>query len=107
MRPSDISSLRRKFEDGITNILEEAKRRKSGFFGNGLPWWGWALLLFFGFDDLMRWVKSKWIIPILIVAGAYFLLNKLNMTSLPRNVYYDIEEKYRRVYSKITGRRSL
>lgn len=101
MRQNEISSMKRKFEEGISQILEDAKRRKSGFFSNSLPWWGWALLAFFGFDDLLRWIKSLWIIPILLLIGTYYLLNHLNLTHVPKNLYYDFEDKVNKVWKKI------
>jgi hypothetical protein len=93
MRQNEISSMKRKFEEGITQILEDAKRRKAGLFSNNLPWWGWALIIFFGFDDFFRWAKSIWIVPIIILIGTYFLLHHLNLTHVIRDFYYDLEEK--------------
>jgi hypothetical protein len=93
MRQNELSSIKRKFEDGITNILEDAKRRKGGLFLKNLPWWAWCLLIFFGFDDFLRWVRSFWIIPILLLVGAYYLLIQLNLTHVVRNSYYDIEDR--------------
>lgn len=104
MKQNEILSVKRKFEDGINNILEDAKRRKSGFFANGLPWWGWCLLIFFGFDDFFRWIKTMWIIPILILIGTYFILHQFNLTTVPRNLYYDLEEKFVKIKNKIQNK---
>ncbi len=104
MKQNEILSVRRKFEDGITNILEDAKRRKSGFFANGLPWWGWCLLFFFGFDDFLRWIRTMWIIPILLLVGTYFILNQLNMTNVPKNIYYDVEEKFAKIKNHLSNK---
>jgi hypothetical protein len=101
MRQNEISSMKRKFEDGITAIFEDAKRRREGLFTNSLPWWGWGLIIFFGFDDFFRWVKSIWIVPILLVIGTYFLLNHLNLTYQVKNIYYDIEDKFWNLKKKI------
>jgi hypothetical protein len=107
MRSNEIASMKRKFEEGITNILEDAKRRKVGFFTNSLPWWGWLLIVFFGFDDFMRWVKTMWIVPILVSIGTYFILNQLNLTHIPKNIYYDLEEKFIKLKNKIFGNKSF
>jgi len=104
LKQNEILSVRRKFEDGITNILEDAKRRKSGFLANGLPWWGWCLLFFFGFDDLLRWIRTMWIVPILLLVGTYFILNQLNMTNVPKNLYYDVEEKFAQIKNRLSNK---
>ncbi len=104
LKQNEILSVRRKFEDGISIILEDAKRRKNGFLATGLPWWAWLLLFFFGFDDLMRWIRTMWIIPILISVGTYFILNQLNMTSIPKNFYYDIEERFMNIKNRISNK---
>ncbi len=101
MRQNEISSMKRKFEEGVTQLLEDAKRRKGGIFQNNLPWWGWALIIFFGLDDFLRWARSIWIIPMLMLAGGYYVLHHFNLTHLVRNFYYDIEEKIIQVKRKI------
>jgi hypothetical protein len=61
-------------------------------FNNNLPWWGWVLLAFFGFDDALRLVTSAWIFPVLILAGAFFTLYRMNMIHIVTDFYYDIED---------------
>jgi hypothetical protein len=101
LRQNEISSMKRKFEEGITSLLEDAKRRKAGLFQNNLPWWAWALIIFFGFDDFLRWAKTIWIVPILLLIGTYFVLQKLNMTHIVRDHYYDLEENIWKLKKKI------
>lgn len=101
LRQNEISSMKRKFEEGITSLLEDAKRRKSGLFQHNLPWWAWALIIFFGFDDFLRWVKSIWIVPIILLISSYFVLQKLNMLHIVRDNYYDLEEKIWKLKKKI------
>ena len=101
MRQNEISSMKRKFEDGITSILEDAKRRKAGLFTSNLPWWGWALLIFFGLDDFLRWIRSMWIIPILLLIGTYFVLHRLNLIHGVKNLFYDIEDKIKNYRKKL------
>lgn len=101
LRQNEISSMKRKFEEGITSLLEDAKRRKSGLFQHNLPWWAWALIIFFGFDDFLRWIKSIWIVPIILLISSYFVLQKLNMLHIVRDNYYDLEEKIWKLKKKI------
>ncbi len=100
-RATEISTIKRNFEDGIAGILEDAKRRKSGSLIENLPWWGWALLLFFGFDDVLRWIYSLWIVPILMFVGAYYALDTMNMTHIPKGIYYDLENSFNRLVKKV------
>lgn len=93
MRQNEISSMKRKFEDGITALLEDAKRRKQDLFANNLPWWGWVLIVLFGFNDALRWVTSIWIVPILLLVGTLFVLKKTNKMNEVKNFYYDVEDK--------------
>ena len=60
---------------GISDILEDIKRKKEGFQIN-MPYWFYALLLFFGYDDVFKIIKSWFIVPIIIIIGIYLLLVK-------------------------------
>ena len=51
LKQGDILSLKKKFERGISDILEDAKRRRQGFQMN-MPYWFYILLIFFGYDDV-------------------------------------------------------
>ncbi len=101
MRQNEISSMKRKFEDGITALLEDAKRRKQDLFSHNLPWWGWVLIIIFGLDDIWRWVKSIWIVPILVIIGALFVLKKTNKLNDFKQIYYDVEDKIFSLKKKI------
>ena len=92
LKQGDILSLKKKFEMGISNILEEAKRRREGFQMN-LPYWFYILLIFFGYDDLFRLVRSWYILPVLLLIGAYFLLVHLKQDWIIKDSYFFVEEK--------------
>ena len=92
LKQGDILSLKKKFETGISNILEEAKRRRDGFNMN-LPYWFYGLLIFFGYDDAFRLIRSWYIIPILMLIGIYFLLVHLKQDWVIKDTYFFIEEK--------------
>jgi hypothetical protein len=82
LKQGDILSLKKKFETGISNILEEAKRRRDRFNMN-LLYWFYGLLIFFGYDDAFRLIRTWYIIPILM-----FIWNLLLISSFKTRLGY-------------------
>jgi hypothetical protein len=105
LRQNEITSMKRKYEEGIANILEDAKRRKAGIFTNSMPWWVYVLLIFFGYDDIIRLVFSKWLVVVLLIGSTFFILHKLNLSHIPRNLYYDIDSFVSRTRNRLFSRR--
>ena len=99
LKQGDILSLKKKFEMGISDILEDVKRKKEGFKIN-MPYWFYALLLFFGYDDVFRIIKSWYIFPILFIIGFYLLLVKFKKDWLIKDTYFFVEEKADKIYRK-------
>ena len=104
LKQGDILSLKKKFERGISEILEEAKRRREGFNMN-LPYWFYGLLIFFGYDDVFRLIRSWYILPILLLIGTYFLLVKLKKDWIIKDTYFFFEEKIAKTCKK--GRQTV
>ena len=104
LKQGDILSLRKKFERGISEILEEAKRRREGFNMN-LPYWFYALLIFFGYDDVFRLIRTWYILPVLLLIGTYFLLVKLKKDWIIKDTYFFFEEKIAKTCKK--GRQAV
>ena len=100
LKQGDILTLQKKFNLGISDILEDVKRKKEGFKMN-IPYWFYALLVFFGYDDAFKLIKSWYIIPILIIGGTYFLLVKLKKDWLIKDSYFFVEEKADKTYRKL------
>ena len=92
LKQGDILTLKKRFEMGISNILEDAKKRREGFQMN-MPYWFYALLIFFGYDDLFRIIITWYIIPILLLIGTYFLLKHLKYDWIVKDSYFLVEEK--------------
>ena len=92
LKQGDILSLKKRFEMGITNILEDAKKRREGFQMN-MPYWFYGLLIFFGYDDVFRIIRSWYILPILLLIGTYFLLKHLKLDWVVKDPYFFVEEK--------------
>ena len=107
LKQGDILALKKKFETGISNILEEAKRRREGFKMN-LPYWFYALLIFFGYDDAFKLIRTWYIIPILMLVGIYLLLVHLKQDWVIKDIYFFIEEKVdksKKMIKKSIGRK--
>ena len=104
LKQGDILSLKKKFERGISEILEEAKRRREGFNMN-LPYWFYALLIFFGYDDVFRLIRTWYIIPVLLLIGTYFLLVHLKKDWIIKDTYFFFEEKIAKACKK--GRQTV
>ena len=100
LKQGDILTLKKRFEMGISNILEDAKKRREGFQMN-MPYWFYALLIFFGYDDLFIIIKSWYIIPILLLIGTYFLLKHLKYDWIVKDSYFLVEEKVSKVTKNI------
>lgn len=77
---SDISSVKKRWEEGIFSLYEEAKRKHESIINTGMPWWGWLAIIYTGYDDVFRLITSSIFFPILIIVGLYFVLNYLGMT---------------------------
>ena len=99
LKQGDILSLKKKFERGISDILEDAKRRRQGFQMN-MPYWFYILLIFFGYDDAFRLVRSWYILPILIFIGTYFLLVQLKQEWVIKDSYFFVEEQLTKILKK-------
>ena len=100
LKQGDILSLKKKFERGISDLLEDAKRRRQGFQMN-MPYWFYGLLIFFGYDDVFRLVRSWYILPILLLIGAYFLLVHFKLEWIVKDSYFFVEEKIAKACKKV------
>ena len=100
LKQGDILSLKKKFEMGISNILEDAKRRREGINMN-LPYWFYGLLIFFGYDDVFKLIYSWYIILILLLVGGYFLLVHFKKDWIIKDIYFFFEEKIAKTFKMI------
>ena len=99
LKQGDILSIKKKFEMGISDILEDVKRKKEGFQIN-IPYWFYGLAVVFGYDEAFKIIKSWYIIPILMIVGIYILLMKTKKDWVIKDTYFFIEEKADKVYRK-------
>jgi hypothetical protein len=100
LKQGDILSLKKKFEMGISDILEDVKRKKEGFKMN-IPYWFYALFAFFSWRPALKIVASWYILPILLLVGGYFLLVKFKKDWIIKDTYFFVEEKSDKTYRKV------
>ena len=74
---------------GISDILEDVKRKKEGFQIN-IPYWFYGLAVVFGYDEAFKIIKSWYIIPILMIVGIYILLMKTKKDWIIKYTYFFI-----------------
>jgi hypothetical protein len=65
-----------------------------------MPYWFYILLIFFGYDDVFKLVRSWYILPILLLIGAYFLLVQLKQEWVIKDSYFFIEEQLTKILKK-------
>lgn len=102
LKQNEVLALRKKIDVGLTNILEDAKKRKEGFFAGNMPLWFYGVLIFFGYDDIFRLMKSYYIVPILLIISTFTVLYRYDSEHKMKNIYFDIEAKVLKLKKKIT-----
>lgn len=71
-----------RFKDDSEQLLEDAKRAHHGFASGGIPIYFWILLVFFGYDDLLRYCGSPIVFyPLLLIGSLIALMFSLGMGS--------------------------
>lgn len=101
LKQNEVLALRKKIDVGLTNILEDAKKRKEGFFAGNMPLWFYGVLIFFGYDDIFRLMKSYYLVPILLIISTFVVLYRYDSEHKMKNIYFDIEAKVLKLKKKI------
>ncbi|MCQ2819971.1 MAG: hypothetical protein MJ252_22115 [archaeon] len=97
LKQNEVFNLKKRFEAGSTQILEDAKKRREGFSLKDMPYWFYALLAFFGYDDVFRWLKNIYMLIFVIVVGvSIYLLIHFDKFHYVTNGYYEVEERFKR-----------
>ena len=64
---SDLATIKKRYEEGIFSIYEDAKRKHESILNTGMPWWGWLVIAYTGYDDVWRFMTSSFFFPILLI----------------------------------------
>ena len=59
--------MKLRYEANVLGLYEEAKRKHQAKSGGSMPWWGWLLLLYLGYDDIFRLLGSYMFFPTILV----------------------------------------
>lgn len=102
MKQNEVLAFKKKIDAGLSNILEEAKKRKEGFFVGNIPLWFYGVLIAFGYDDIWRLMKSFYFIPVLLFGSTFVIVYKYDSQHIMKNLYFDIEAKLLKIKKKIS-----
>jgi hypothetical protein len=72
-----------KYEEGTTDIYEDAKRRHNNIRQTVIPLWAWILLIYVSYQDIWKMINGYWLIPIIIFAAMYGILQMLGLGKTP------------------------
>lgn len=97
---SDFNIIKKRFEEGIYSIYEDAKRKHESLLNTGMPWWGWLVIAYTGYDDVWRFITSSFFFPILLLLGGFFVLNYLGMTGPVNQIRYLIQDQITKLIFK-------
>ncbi len=80
---SELQGLKMKYEEGTTDIYEDAKRRHNNIRQTVIPLWAWILLIYVSYQDIWKMITGYWLIPIIIFAAMYGILQMLGLGKTP------------------------
>ena len=83
LNENDLQILKNKYEEGTNEIYEDAKRRHNNIKQTVIPLWAWILLFYVGYQDIWKMVTGYWLIPIIIMAAIYGILQMLGLGKTP------------------------
>lgn len=52
-----------------------------------IPLWAWILIIYLGYDNVLDFINSYWIIPVILLVAAYGTLHALGMGHIPRMIF--------------------
>ena len=97
---SDINIIKKRFDEGIFSIYEDAKRKHENLLNTGMPWWGWLVIAYTGYDDVWRFITSSMFFPLIILFGGFLILNHLGMTGPVNTIRYLVQDQVTRFFLK-------
>lgn len=57
-----------------------------------MPWWGWLVIAYTGYDDIWRFMTSSFFFPILLLFGLFMVLNHFGMTGPINQIRFAITD---------------
>jgi len=83
-----LENIWTKVQDDERNELDEALRKyRSSEFGN-IPKWFWIVLLFFGYDDILRWLSNPiFFYPLTLILSLFGFCVITGHSDVPKNIF--------------------
>lgn len=97
---ADLNLIKKRFEEGIFSIYEDAKRKHESFLNTGMPWWGWLVIAYTGYDDVWRFITSSMFFPLVFLISIFLVLNYLGMTGPIQSIRYIIQDQATKFFLK-------
>lgn len=66
----------------------------------GMPWWGWLVIAYTGYDDVFNFFRSSFFFPIIILVLGYIALHYLGMTGPVNQIRYLVQDQITKVLFK-------
>lgn len=91
-----LAKVKERVEKDMSDIYESALAKKKPSSLSNVPIPIWFLLFYLGYDRFFYLITSIWIIPISILAGTYFMMDKLGINLdnwVIRSTFRNIVEK--------------
>jgi len=100
-KATELHAIKNRFETAIDGILDDAKRRHQNISMGAMPWWGWALLIYTGHDDILRLVGSWYgIIIFTLIFATYIVLQQMGLGYIPKTALYIIQDRILKIFKK-------
>ena len=52
------------------------------------------LIIYLGYDDILRLISSYWILPVIILMTIYGMLYAIGLESIPKRIIYTIQDVF-------------
>jgi hypothetical protein len=52
-----------------------------------MPWFVWILIIYLGYEDVIKIAQSYWIIPVILLFSGYGVLNVMGMGHIPQTFF--------------------
>ena len=100
LNDTELKGLKIKYEEGTTDIYEDAKRRHNNIRQTVIPIWAWILLIYVSYQDIWKMVTGYWLIPMIIIAALYGILNMLGLGKAPLMIINMIKNQIMNMFNK-------
>lgn len=69
----ELIIIKKRFEETLFSIYDDAKRKHENISTGAMPLWGWAVIAYTGYDDIYRLLTSYMLLPIVLIGITLYL----------------------------------